>query len=386
MVPAVAEGVGGDVGLPEVALEDERPAHHDLARGAGRDRTVVVVHDRHLRRRHRAAGGARLVGHTLDGHEAAGLGLAEAGPELGAGLLVQALDGLRRVQAGDVGERRQGATRLVGRVQQARQDRREVGDVGHLVAVDEAHRLRGIEARHHHHRGTGVEVGQAHAERGHVEERQHRQIAVPRGEAERGDGGQVRGQHVGVRQHRAPRDHVHRRGRDHRERVLRAHRRGRRGAAAVERRERREAGLRGAHGIAMRHALALEPAGDQRQRGLVDHHHRGAGTLHHPLHLRPGEPPVDGVRDDPLPRARPVQIEIGRVVLGEDADPVAGRDAEAGEASGERVHPLPQLAEGDGPLPLDHRRIIGAPRGPPGDQIVDGERVDAQLSHRLRRL
>ncbi len=386
VVPAVAEGVRGHVRLAEVALEDEGPAHHDLARGAGRDLTIVVVHDCHLRRGHRAAGGARLVGHALDGHEAARLGLAEAGPEPGAGLLVQALDGLGRVEAGDVGEARQRAARLLGRVQQARQHRGKVGDVGHLVAVDQAHRLRGVEARHHHHRRAGVEVGQGHAERGHVEEREHRQVAVARGEAEGRDRGQVRREHVGVGEDRAAGDHVHRRGRDHREGVVRRHRGGRRRAAAVEGGQRGEAGLRRAQRVPVRHPLALEPARDQRQGGLVHHHHRGASALHHPLHLRPGEPPVDRVRDDALPRAGAVEVDVGRVVLGQHADPLAARDAEAGEAGGERVHPLAQLPEGHGPVALDHRGLVGLPRGPASDQVVDREGVDAQLSHRLRRL
>src|SRR6185436_16868332 len=99
MVPAVAEGVGGDVGLPGIPLEDYRATHHDLPGRALRYLAIVVVHQPDPGAGHRPSGGARPVGHALDRHEAARLGLAEAGPELSAGLLVQAPDGRGRVEA-----------------------------------------------------------------------------------------------------------------------------------------------------------------------------------------------------------------------------------------------------------------------------------------------
>ena len=68
-----------------------------------------------------------------------------------------------------------------------------------------------------------------------------------------------------------------------------------------------------------------------------------------------GEPPVDRIGDDALARAGAVELEVGGVVLGEDADPIAASEAEGGQPGGQRVDAVPELAERDRPLALDDR-------------------------------
>src|SRR5213594_3829950 len=102
VVPAVAEGVRRHIRLAEVALEHERATHDDLPRRPDGHLSIVIVHELHLADGHGLAGGAGLVPHALQGDEPAGFRLSEAGPELRPGLRVQALDGLGRVEAGDV--------------------------------------------------------------------------------------------------------------------------------------------------------------------------------------------------------------------------------------------------------------------------------------------
>jgi hypothetical protein len=136
----------------------------------------------------------------------------------------------------------------------------------------------------------------------------------------------------------------------------------------------------------VRHRLRLEPVADQGPGGRVHHQHRRPGALHHPLDLGPGEPPVYRVGDDPLSRAGPVQVEVGRVVLGQDAHPVAALDPEGRQPAGQLVDPAPELPERHRPIVLDHRGFVAVDRGPAHDHVVDGEGVDAQLSHRFLRL
>jgi len=74
--------------------------------------------------------------------------------------------------------------------------------------------------------------------------------------------------------------------------------------------------------------LRLRPAGHHGERGGVDHHHPGRGALHDARHFLRGQPPVDGVGDDALPRAGAVQLEVGGIVLRQDADALSLADAQ----------------------------------------------------------
>jgi len=149
--------------------------------------------------------------------------LAEAGPELRLGALVQTLDGLGRVQAGDVLQARQPAAQLLCGIEQALQHGRKIRDVSDAVAVDEPHGLLRVEARHQHAGAAGVHVGHGRAERGDVEQGECEEVAIRRRQSDAGHGGQIGGDDVGVGQHRAARDHVDRRGGDDGERVGRRH-------------------------------------------------------------------------------------------------------------------------------------------------------------------
>ena len=136
---------------------------------------------------------------------------------------MQSLDRLGRVEAGDVPEARQSAARLVGGVQQGREHRGKIGDVGDVVAVDQPHGLVGVEARDEDAGAARVHVGQRIAERGDVKERQRQEIAVRRAHAEGGHGGQIGRDDVPVGERGAARDHVHRRRGDDGEHVIGCH-------------------------------------------------------------------------------------------------------------------------------------------------------------------
>src|SRR5207253_11123175 len=90
VVPAVAQRIRGHVRLAEVALEHDRPAHHDLAGRAGLHLAVVVVDEPHAANRDRPARGAGPVADAPDADEPGCLGLAETRPELRLRLVVQA--------------------------------------------------------------------------------------------------------------------------------------------------------------------------------------------------------------------------------------------------------------------------------------------------------
>ena len=137
VVPAAAEGVGGDVGLPVVSEEDERSADDDLAVLAGRHLAVVVVDQADGAEFGRLAGAAETLAGVLDGDEAARLALAEAGPEGGVRLVVEPLHRVWRVEPGDVAKARQAGARLRCCVEQGRKDGREVADHRDRVAVDQ---------------------------------------------------------------------------------------------------------------------------------------------------------------------------------------------------------------------------------------------------------
>src|SRR5213596_435958 len=70
------------------------------------------------------------------------------------------------------------------------------------------------------------------------------------------------------------------------------------------------------------------------------------------------QPPVDGVGDDALPRAGAVQLEVGGIVLRQDADALSLADAQGWEASGEGVHLAPELPEGQLPVAVEDGRRV----------------------------
>ncbi len=274
-------------------------------------------------------------------------------------------------------EARQPASHLGGGVQEGDEHRREVGQVGDPVPVDEPDGLIGVVARHQDGGAARVHDGERPAERGDVEQRQGHQVAVLGAAAHRGHDGQVRGEHVAVGEGGAAWDRVDGRGGDHREHVVRRDGRGRRRGAAVESAERPEAGGGVPEPVPVLHlALLLRPAVHDGRRGRVDHHHPGARPLEDLPDLLRGEPPVDGVRDDPLARAGPVQLEVLDVVLGQHADAIPRPDAEPGEPAGERVHALAEPAEGQHAAVVDDGGGVAVDVGAPRDHVVDREAVD----------
>ena len=116
MVPSTTEGVLVYLGLVEVPLEDGRTAGEDLAGGSGRNVAVVVVDHPHPAYRARDSRRARPVAEALQRHPSRGLGLAETTPEIGAGLRVQALDGVRGIEPVHDAKRLEGAALLLGLV------------------------------------------------------------------------------------------------------------------------------------------------------------------------------------------------------------------------------------------------------------------------------
>ena len=213
-----------------------------------------------------------------------------------------------------------------------------------------------------------------------MEQRQREQISIGRGEAERVDDHQRRGDDIRVGEHGAARNHVHRRGGDHREGVVSVDVHGRRRAIAIETRQRREARRR--RGLAelvpvCHAALGAGPLPDDGKGRRVRHHHRGRGALEHALDLLRGEPPVDRIRDDALARARAVEVDVRRVVLGEDADAIALGQSEPRQPGGEPVDSLQELAEGPLPRSLDQRRRVAVQRRAARQQVVDRERPGA---------
>ena len=93
-----------------------------------------------------------------------------------------------------------------------------------------------------------------------------------------------------------------------------------------------------------------------------------------------------GIGDEALARAGAVELEVGRVVLGEDADPVAGGEPQPGEPAGQLVHAPLERPERQRALALDDRGRVAVDGGAPRDHVVDREGVNAQLSHRFLRL
>src|SRR5437867_5405297 len=171
VVPAVAQRVGGHLRLAEVTLEYHRPAHHDLPGRPHGHVTVVVVDQTHPAYRNGLAGGAGPVARALNADESAGLGLAEARPELSLRLCVQALDVRRRVETRDVREARKLAAELRHGVHAAWQDGGHVRDVREAVGVDQPHRFLGVEAGHHDAGTARVQVRHQIAQRRDVEQR-----------------------------------------------------------------------------------------------------------------------------------------------------------------------------------------------------------------------
>ena len=85
------------------------------------------------------------------------------------------------------------------------------------------------------------------------------------------------------------------------------------------------------------HGVEEVRAGNERPglRPLADQH----------LDLARLEAPVDRVDDDALAGAREVQLDVGRRVLGQRRETVAGREAETVEPRGQRVDAAPKLRE-----------------------------------------
>jgi hypothetical protein len=88
-----------------------------------------------------------------------------------------------------------------------------------VVAVNEPHGLVGVEARHQDACAAGVHVSHGHAEGGDVEQREREQVVIRRGQAEASHGGHVGRDDIGVGQHRAAGNHVHRGRGDDGERI-----------------------------------------------------------------------------------------------------------------------------------------------------------------------
>ncbi len=159
-------------------------------------------------------------------------------------------------------------------------------------------------------------------------------------------------------------------------------------ALAVEARERREAGAGAlAELVAVRHAGGA-PSQSPTRACVEASTTIMAGRARSTTRSTScgGEPPVDRIGDEALPRAGAVELEVGGVVLGEDADPVARGEPQAGEPGGQLVHPPLERPERQRALALDDRGRVAVDGGAPRDHVVDREGVNAQLSHRLRRL
>src|SRR2546425_3762239 len=185
---------------------------------------------------------------------------------------------------------------------------------------------------------------------------------------------------VRVCEHGTPRDHVDGRGGDHGEGVVAGNVRDRRRRAlAVQARQGLEARpRRGAELVPVREAaLRAGPVAHHGQGGRVRDHHFRVGPLHHPLDFLGGEPPVDGIRDHALAGARRVQVDVGHVVLGEDADAIASGETQPPQPGGQRIRPLQQLPEGPLLCPLDQRGSVAVERGAPPHHVVDREGLGA---------
>ena len=93
-----------------------------------------------------------------------------------------------------------------------------------------------------------------------------------------------------------------------------------------------------------------------------------------------GEPPVDRVGHDPLTGAGAVQLEVGGIVLGEDADAIAAGEPERGQPGGQRVDALPELTERDRPLAVDDRGGAAVDVRAARDHVVDREGLRRHLA------
>ena len=293
---------------------------------------------------------------------------------------MQALHGVWRIQARDVAKARQAATGLGRGVEQGRQHRRKVADHRDLVAVDQFDRLGGVVLGRDHVRAAGVEHAQQVAESRDVEERQRHQVTVRSVEPEGRDLLQVGVDQVRVAEQGAARDHVDRGGGDDGERRvgrnLGPRQTGGRFAAGVESLERRIAGGR--------IAVQLEPVWNRVVARATRHGVEKVGADDEGSGLRPFpgqqfdfallQPPVDGVDHDSLASAREVELDVGRRVLGQHGEPVAGGKPEVGEAGSQGVHAAAKLREA---LLLTGLRDQGQPvpeRGGVADQdIVERE-------------
>ena len=380
MVPSPPEGVLVDVGLIEVPLEDRGSPGEDLAGSPGRDVAVVVVD--HTDPAYRAGGPRRPrpVAKALQRHPPRGLGLPESAPEVGRGLRVQALDGVRGVEPVDDPKRREAAPLLLRLVEDADQHRREVADEREAVKVDEPHRVGGVEARHHHVLAARVHHCEAAAEGRDVEEGEGQQVAVAGDEPHRGRGLEVGGDDVGVGEHGAPRDDVDRRGGNDRKGVVS------RDLGPVH------GGVRGSKPVdpkpsVRRLAVDLGPQDHllesrsvlrkHRVVRLVDDEGARPGALARTGDLVRREPPVEGVGDDSLAGAGEVELEVGRGVLGDYEHPIPFREPGSGEPGREGIHPVPEGGEREGVSTLGDE---GAPAGEAariaGEEIVDGEALN----------
>ena len=248
------------------------------------------------------------------------------------------------------------------------------------MGVDQPHRFLRVETGHDDAGPTRMHVRHEIAQRRDVEQGQCQEVPVRRREAEGRDDDERRGEDVRVREHGAPRDHVDRRRGDHREGIVARHVRGRRRHAfAVQAGQGPEA--------RRRRISELVPVRDGVPRaGPLPHHGQGRGVRHHHRGRRPlddsldflsHEPPVDGIRDDALARARPVEVDVGHVVLGENADAIAFGEAQARQPGRQRVGSLEKLAEGPLPRSLDQRGRVARERRAARQHVVDREGLGA---------
>src|SRR5439155_23793562 len=127
--------------------------------------------------------------------------------------------------------------------------------------------------------------------------------------------------------------------------------------------------------------LRAGPVAHHGQGGRVRDHHFRVGPLHHPLDFLGGEPPVDGIRDHALAGARRVQVDVGYVVLGENADTIASGVTQPPQPGRQRIRPLQQLPEGPLLCPLDQRGSIAVERGAPRHHVVDREGLGVHLDY-----